>query len=140
MLLYILSEASPPGTDPLCSAPTAVLQRLVAGWCADSCAEGCLQVAQWQRSVHWPVNLSPTPLGQFRFATHVEVDKGWYRVEGLTLQGVLYTGVCLAGLHHCLLDEEMECFQVPVAGEDKVSLAGVGVPDEEITVVHHQAL
>lgn len=60
----VLCEPSPPRTDPRLSTR------------ADGGAEGRLQVAERQRPVHRPVNLSPAPPGQNRPAAHIEVNKG----------------------------------------------------------------
>lgn len=112
----------------------------MAGRWVESDVERCLQEAERQPPVHRPENLSSAPTGQSRLAAHVEVNKSRHRVEGLVLQAVLDPGVGLIGLNHRLSDEEVKGLLLPVAGEDKVALMGLRVSDEEVAVVHHQAL
>lgn len=135
-----MKKVSPFHTELLHFTHNISPQPAVAGRWSDGGAEGRLQVAERQSPVHRLVNLSSAPLGQSHPAAHVEVHKSWYRVEGLVLQAVLDLSVCSTGLDHRLPDEEVECVLFPVAGEDKVALTGLRVSDEEVTVVHHQAL
>lgn len=86
------------------------------------------------------MNLSSTPLGQCCLTAHVEVNKRRHRVEGLILKAVLDPGVGLTGFDYCLSDEKVEAFLLPVRSEDKVALLRLRVSDEEVTVVHRQAL
>lgn len=111
-----------------------------AGQWADNDAKSRLQVAEGQRPVHRPVNLSSTPLGQCCLTAHVEVNKSRNRVEGLILQAVLDPGVGLTGFDYCLSDEKVKVFLLPVRSEDKVAPLRLRVSDEEVTVVYHQAL
>lgn len=99
-----------------------------------------MQVTQRQRPVYGTVNLSSTPLGQSRLAAHVEMNQSRQGVKGLLLQAVLNTRVRFAGLQQRLSDEEVKSILLPVAGQDKVTLVGLRVSDEEFTMIHHQAL
>lgn len=85
------------------------------------------------------MNLSAAALGQCGLAAHVEVNKSRHRVEGLILQSVLDPGVGLTGFDYRLSDEKVKAFSLPVCSEDKVALMRLGVSDEEVAVVHHQA-
>lgn len=111
----------------------------MAGRWAHSAAKSRLQVAERQRPVHWPVNLSSAAVAQRGFTAHVEVNKSRHGVEGLILQFVLDPGVGLTGFHYCLSDKKVKAFSLPSCGEDKVALMRLRVSDEEVTVVHHQA-
>lgn len=123
-------------THPL--LPTQAV--VTAGWRSDDGAKGRMQVTQRQRPVYGTVNLSSTPLGQSRLAAHVEMNQSRQGVKGLLLQAVLNTRVRFAGLQQRLSDEEVKSFLLPVAGQDKVTLVGLRVSDEEFTMIHHQAL
>lgn len=112
----------------------------MAGRWVESDVERCLQEAERQPPVHRPENLSSAATRQSRLAAHVEVNESRHRIEGLILQTVLDPGVGLTGLNHRLSDEEVKGLLLPVAGEDKVALMRLRVSDEEVAVVHHQAL
>ncbi|KAG7219211.1 hypothetical protein INR49_019271 [Caranx melampygus] len=128
--------ASPARTHPLLSAVRAP----GAGRRASGGAEGCLQVAERQRPVHRPVDLSSAPPAQSCPAAHIEVNQGRYGVEGLALQAVLDPGVSLTRLNHRLLDEEVKRLLLPAVSKDEVARTGLRVSDEEVAVVQHQTL
>lgn len=112
----------------------------VEGWWSDDGAKGHLQVTERQCPVYRPLDLSSTPLGQSRLAPHVETNQSWQGLKGLLLQAVLKTSVCFAGMERRLSDEEVKSLLLPVAGQDKVALTGPRVSDEEVAMIHHQAL
>lgn len=112
----------------------------MAGGRSDDGAEGRLQVTERHRPVYRPLDLSSAPLGQGRPAPHVEMDQSRQRLKGLFLQTVLDTRVCFTGLERRFSDEEVKSFLLPVAGQDKVASVGLRVSDEEIAMIHHQAL
>lgn len=113
---------------------------IVAGWRSDDGAKGRLQVTERQCPVYRPLNLCSAPLGQSRPASHIEMNQSWQGLKGLFLQTVLNTSVGFTGLEHRLSDEEVESFLLPVAGQDKVAVIGLRVSDEEVAMIHHQAL
>lgn len=112
----------------------------VGGRCSNDGAKGRIQVAERQRPVYGMVNLSAAPLGQSRLAAHVEMNQSWQGVKGLLLKAVLNTSVGFAGLQNCPSDEEVKSFLLPVAGQDKVTVIGPRISDEEFAMIHHQAL
>lgn len=114
--------------------------QIVAGWWSDDGTKGRLQVTERQCPVDRPLNLCSAPLGQSRPAPHVEMNQSWQGLKGLFLQTELDTGVCFTGLEHRLSDEEVKSFLLPVAGQDKAALIGLRVSDEEVAMIHHQAL
>lgn len=113
---------------------------IVAGWRSDDGAKSRLQVTERQCPVYRPLNLCSAPLGQSRPASHIEMNQSWQGLKGLFLQTVLNTSVGFTGLEHRLSDEEVKSFLLPVAGQDKVAVVGLRVSDEEVAMIHHQAL
>lgn len=112
----------------------------MAGWWSNDGAKRRLQVTERQCPVYGLLNLGSAPLGQSRPAAHVEMNQSRQWVIGLLLQAVLDTSVCFTGLENHLSDEEVKSFLLPVAGQDKVSSVRLRVSDEEVTMIHHQAL
>lgn len=107
---------------------------------SDDGAKGRIQVTERQRPVYGTVNLSSAPLGQSRLAAHIEMNQSRQRVKGLLLKAVLNTSVGFAGLQNCPSDEEVKSFLLPMAGQDKVTVIGPRISDEEFAMIHHQAL
>jgi len=97
-------------------------------------AERRLQVAERQLPVHGPVDPSSAPLGQSRPAPRVEVDQSRQRVEGLALQAVLDPR------RRRPPDQEVDRLLLPAARQDEVAPTGPRVSNQEVSVVHHQAL
>lgn len=132
-------ETSPPRTDLLPAAPA--LQPPAAGRRADGGAERRLQVSQRQRPVHGPKDPSGAPPAQSRPAAGEEADQVRQAVEGLGPEAVPDPRVRLRGPHgRCRRDDEVKGLLLPADGEDEVAPAGLRVSEQEVAVVHHQAL
>lgn len=99
-----------------------------------------LQVAQREGAVDRAVDDGSALLRHGLAAAHVIAHKGRHVVEALLLKQVLDVGVALTGLHHYLVDFEVQGLVAPAACEHIVTQAGERVPDEEVTVALHQGL